>query len=237
MPVTLYQIQTKFRDETRPRGGLIRLREFTMKDAYSFDSSWEALDESYDSAFAAYKRIFERAGVPVIPVAADSGAIGGKDSQEFVFLTETGEDTILLCPGCGYAANAEKAEFRKPPAVAGEPLPMEKVSTPGQKTIAELAAFLDIEPRQTNKAVFYRVDGRAVFVSIRGDLDVNEVKLKNTLKAKDLVHMDDAMVRAPDWSPVPPQRSARRVSSLLRTTAPSKRRILSPARTRRTTTI
>ncbi len=196
LPVTLYQIQTKFRDETRPRGGLVRLREFTMKDAYSFDASWEALDASYDAAFAAYTRIFQRAGVPVIPVAADSGAIGGKDSQEFIFITENGEDTILLCPGCGYAANAEKAEFTRPPAVEGTPLPMEKVSTPGQKTIADLARFLKLEARQTNKAVFYRVDGRPVFVSIRGDLDVNEIKLKNTLKAKDLAPMDDAMVRA-----------------------------------------
>ncbi len=196
LPVTLYQIQTKFRDEPRPRGGLIRLREFTMKDAYSFDTSWEALDTSYDAAFEAYKKIFARAGVPVIPVAADSGAIGGKDSQEFIFLTESGEDTILLCPGCGYAANAEKADFLRPAAIEGEPLPMEKVSTPGQKTIADLVSFMGIEARQTNKAVFYRVDGRPVFVSIRGDLEVNEIKLQNTLKAKDVTAMDDGMVRA-----------------------------------------
>src|SRR5439155_12399699 len=107
LPVTLYQIQTKFRDEARPRGGLVRLREFTMKDAYSFDVDWEALDGSYQAAFDAYGRIFRRAGVPVVPVAADSGAIGGKDSQEFIFLTPHGEDEVLLCPGCGYAANAE----------------------------------------------------------------------------------------------------------------------------------
>ena len=196
LPVTLYQIQTKFRDETRPRGGLVRLREFTMKDAYSFDANWEALDDSYNATYAAYLRIFERAGVPVIPVAADSGAIGGKDSQEFIFITENGEDTVLICPGCGYAANAEKAEFRRPPAVDAAALPMEKVATPGQKTIADLARFLRVDARQTNKAVFYRVDGRPVFVAIRGDLDVNEIKLKNTLKAKDLAPMDDAMVRA-----------------------------------------
>ena len=195
LPVTLYQIQTKFRDEQRPRGGLVRLREFTMKDAYSFDADWEALDVSYQAAFDAYVRIFARAGVPVIPVAADSGAIGGKDSQEFIYLTPNGEDEILLCPGCGYAANAEKAEFRKQPAIPAEALPLEKVSTPGQKTIAELAAFLQIEPRQTCKAVFYRADGKPVFVAIRGDLDVNEVKLKNLLKATALDPMDDAMVR------------------------------------------
>ncbi len=196
LPVTLYQIQTKFRDEQRPRGGLIRLREFTMKDAYSFDTGWETLDASYDAAFNAYHRIFARAGVPVVPVAADSGAIGGKDSQEFIFLTEDGEDSVLICPGCGYAANAEKASFTRSPAIPAEPLPMEKVHTPGQKTIADLAAFLRVDPRQTNKAVFYRIDGKPVFVSIRGDLDVNEVKLKNVLKATDVEPMDDATVRA-----------------------------------------
>jgi prolyl-tRNA synthetase len=196
MPVTLYQIQTKFRDEARPRGGLIRLREFTMKDAYSFDVSWDALDRSYEAAFEAYVRIFRRAGIPVVPVAADSGAIGGKDSQEFIFLTPAGEDEVLLCPGCGYAANAEKAEFRPRPALPGEPLPMGRVHTPGRKTIAELAHFLRIDARQTCKAVFYRADGKPVFVAIRGDLDVNEVKLKNLLKAKEVEPMDDAMVRA-----------------------------------------
>ena len=196
LPVTLYQIQTKFRDEPRPRGGLIRLREFTMKDAYSFDAGWDELDRSYQQAFDAYVRIFERAGVPVIPVAADSGAIGGKDSQEFVFLSENGEDEVLLCPGCGYAANAEKADFRRPPPIASEPKPIEKVATPGQKTIADLARFLSVDERQTAKAVFYRVDGKPVFVAIRGDLDVNEVKLKNALKAKDLTAMDEAGVRA-----------------------------------------
>ncbi len=196
LPVTLYQIQTKFRDEPRPRGGLIRLREFTMKDAYSFDTGWDTLDASYDLAFQAYVRIFQRAGVPVIPVAADSGAIGGKDSQEFIFLTPNGEDEILLCPSCGYAANAEKAEFRRPAPVAGEPLPMERIATPGQRTIDDLVAALGIEARQTCKAVFFRADGQPVFVAIRGDLDVNEVKLKNTLKAKELEAMDERMVRA-----------------------------------------
>lgn len=196
LPVTLYQIQTKFRDEPRPRGGLIRLREFTMKDAYSFDTGWDTLDASYDLAFEAYVRIFQRAGVPVIPVAADSGAIGGKDSQEFIFLTPNGEDEILLCPSCGYAANAEKAEFRRPPAVPGEPAPMERIATPGQKTIDDLVANLGVEARQTCKAVFFRADGKPVFVAIRGDLDVNEVKLKNTLKAKDLEAMDERMARA-----------------------------------------
>lgn len=195
LPVTLYQIETKFRDEQRPRGGLVRLREFTMKDAYSFDTSWETLDDSYAAAYDAYVRIFARAGVPVIPVAADSGAIGGKESQEFIYLTDDGEDEILRCPGCGYAANAEKAEFTPSPAVAAETKPLEKVATPGQRTIAELAAFLGIEERQTVKAVFYKADGEPVFVAIRGDLDVNEVKLKNALKAQDVEPMDEATVK------------------------------------------
>jgi prolyl-tRNA synthetase len=195
LPVTLYQIETKFRDEPRPRGGLVRLREFTMKDAYSFDAGWDALDVSYAAAYEAYVRIFARAGVPVVPVAADSGAIGGKESQEFVFLTDDGEDEILLCPGCGYAANAEKADFSPPPAVPAEPLPMERIATPGQKTIAELASFLGIEQRQTVKAVFYKADGEPIFVAIRGDLDVNEVKLKNALKAQDVDPMDEQMVK------------------------------------------
>jgi prolyl-tRNA synthetase len=195
LPATLYQIQTKFRDEPRPRGGLVRVREFTMMDAYSFDAGWEALDESYQLAYDAYFRIFERGGVPVIPVEADSGAIGGKDSQEFIFLTESGEDTILLCDGCGYAANAEKAEFRVPAAVPGEPLPIERVHTPGQKTIAALATFLGVEERQTAKAVFYLADGAPTFVAIRGDLEVNEIKLANALKATVVKAMDDGDVR------------------------------------------
>ncbi|HEX6030425.1 MAG TPA: proline--tRNA ligase [Tepidiformaceae bacterium] len=195
LPVTLYQIQTKFRDETRPRGGLIRLREFTMKDAYSFDPDWDSLDASYKAAFDAYVRIFARAGVPVIPVAADSGAIGGKDSQEFIYLTPNGEDEVLICPGCGYAANAEKADFRRPPPAAANPKAIERVHTPGQKTIADLAKFLGVDEKQTAKAVFYRVDNKPVFVAIRGDLDVNEVKLKNALKAKDVEPMDEQMVR------------------------------------------
>lgn len=195
LPVTLYQIETKFRDEQRPRGGLVRLREFTMKDAYSFDTDWDALDASYAAAYDAYVRIFARAGVPVIPVSADSGAIGGKESQEFVYITDDGEDEILLCPGCGYAANAEKAEFTAMSAVTADSQPMEKVATPGQRTIADLARFLNVEERQTVKAVFYQADGEPVFVAIRGDLDVNEVKLKNALKAQDVDPMDEAMVK------------------------------------------
>jgi prolyl-tRNA synthetase len=185
LPVTLYQVQTKFRDEARPRGGLVRVREFTMKDAYSFDLDDAGLDASYDAMFEAYRRIFARAGIPTVAAEADSGAIGGKGSQEFLFLTEAGEDTVLLCE-CGYAANAEKAEFVRPPAPAEEPLPVEEVATPGATTIEALAELLGVPTAKTAKAVFYMAvspDDRVeqVFAVLRGDLQVNEVKLANAL--------------------------------------------------------
>ena len=181
LPVTLYQIQTKFRDEPRPRAGLIRVREFDMKDAYSFDADQDGLDRSYDAMVQAYKNIFARCGLDPIIVEADSGAIGGKDSQEFILLADGGEDTIILCEACGYAANAEKAEFAKPPAPMEDPLPLEEVHSPGIKTIDELCDYLDIPQTKTVKAVFYIVDGELTFVVIRGDLDVNEIKLSNAL--------------------------------------------------------
>ena len=181
LPAILYQIQTKFRDEPRPRGGLIRVREFDMKDAYSFDADQDGLDKSYAAMSRAYHRIFERCGLDAIVVDADSGAIGGKDSQEFVLLADAGEDTIIVCGGCEYAANAEKAEFRKPPQPAEEPQPIEEVHTPGVKTIEELADFMGVPAAKTLKAVFYAVDGELAFVVIRGDLEVNEIKLSNAL--------------------------------------------------------
>ena len=206
LPVTLYQIQTKFRDEARPRGGLIRVREFTMKDAYSFDADDAGLDGSYGAMFEAYRRIFARCGVPTVPVQADSGAIGGKGSQEFIFLTNIGEDTISLCDTCTYAANQEKAEFVRPDAVAGDPLPIEDVETPGATSIEALAAFLGIEARQTAKAVFFMAKRHAkdgapesefpVFATVRGDLDVNEVKLANALGGAELRAMVDSEIAA-----------------------------------------
>jgi len=195
MPLMVYQVQTKFRDEARPRGGLVRVREFTMKDAYSFDTTWDALDDSYQAAREAYTRILARCGVPALPVLADSGAIGGKDSEEFIFLTDVGEDTVLRCPACDYAANEEKAEHRKPQAAPEQPLPLEEVATPGQKTIDDLVTFLGVPHARTLKAVFYEADGAPVFVAIRGDLEVNETKLRNTLKALDLALLDDESVR------------------------------------------
>jgi prolyl-tRNA synthetase len=195
LPVLLYQIQTKLRDEARPRAGLIRVREFIMKDLYSFDADWEGLDASYDRMYEAYTNIFRRCGVPTLPVLADSGAIGGKDSQEFLFLTPIGEDTALICDSCGYAANAEKATFRKPPATAEVEAPLEDTATPGLKTIDELAESLQLPAARTLKAVFYRTERGPVFAAIRGDMEVNEAKLRNALKSHELELMGEEDVR------------------------------------------
>jgi len=190
LPLLVYQIQTKFRDEPRPRGGLIRLREFTMKDLYSFDVDWEGLDVSYQKMFRAYQNVFRRCGVPTVPVLADAGAMGGRDTHEFIFPTDIGEDSCLFCPGCGYAANAEVATFQKAPAHADEqPRPMAEVHTPGVATIPALAEFLGVPTTRTCKAVFYTADDRPVLVAIRGDMEVNETKLRRALGAIDLRYM------------------------------------------------
>ena len=196
LPKLLYQIQTKFRDEPRPRAGLLRVREFDMKDLYSFDADQEGLDESYRKMLQAYRNIFERCGLPSLVVEADSGAIGGKDSHEFILAAERGEDLIIHCPSCHYAANQERAVSVKPEAPVEDPLPLEEVATPGLKTIEELSRFLGVPKRQTLKAVFYVADGDVVFVTIRGDLEVNDVKLKNALGAKDLRLAGNAEVEA-----------------------------------------
>ena len=186
LPRILYQIQTKFRDEARPRGGLLRVREFDMKDAYSFDIDEEGLAKNYDAIVQAYKNIFRRCGLPALQVEADSGAIGGKDSHEFLLPTDSGEDLMLFCPGCGYAANSEKAESVKPEREKETHRPLSEVHTPGITTIEDLATLLEIPKSSILKAVFYSCDGQMVFVTIRGDLDVNEIKLKNLLSCKEL---------------------------------------------------
>ena len=194
LPQLVYQIQNKFRDELRPRGGLLRLREFTMKDLYSFDESWEGLDRSYQAMYDAYVRVFDRAGVPVVPVQADSGTMGGKDSQEFIFVTDMGEDTVVLCTNCGYSANTEKAIFDKGSPEPEELKNVEEVDTPGVKTISALATFLGVPESKTAKAVFYIADDRPIFAVVRGDLDVNEIKLLNALEAADLRPMTEEEV-------------------------------------------
>ena len=182
LPQSVYQMQTKFRDEPRPRGGLVRVREFIMKDAYTFDVDDDAFQLNYNAMRQAYYNIFERCGVPVVAVQADSGAIGGKQSEEFIFLTEIGEDNIILCSCCGYAANQERAEFT-PRQAAGTVGELEDVETPGVTTIEGLADFLGIPAQSTAKAAFFLVDGEPTFAVIRGDLEVNELKLINALDA------------------------------------------------------
>jgi prolyl-tRNA synthetase len=196
LPVILYQIQTKFRDEPRPRAGLVRVREFDMKDAYSFNADEESLDQSYQAMAQAYRNIYRRCNLPALMAEADSGAIGGKDSHEFILPTPTGEDTVITCPDCRYTANAEKATGIFPDMPKEPELPLEEVSTPGVKTIAALAEFLGIPESKTLKAVFYSADGEVVFATIRGDLEVNEVKLKNALHCHELRLATDEEVKA-----------------------------------------
>ena len=185
LPLLLYQMQTKFRDEPRPRAGLVRAREFIMKDLYSFDVDEEGLNRSYEKMRQAYQNICHRCGLPTILVEADSGAIGGKESYEFMLITDSGEDEIIHC-SCGYAANIEKAVSIKEKGEGGEPLPVEEVTTPGAATIEEVADFLKIPQNHTLKAVFYLIDDKLIFAVIRGDLEVNETKLKNALKCNEL---------------------------------------------------
>ena len=185
-PFMIYQIQTKFRDEPRARGGLIRVREFTMKDAYSFHTSQEDLEKYYDRAYEAYERIFKRAGAKrVVAVKSDSGMMGGSISHEFMLLSDIGEDTLAICPECGYKANMEAADViiqNEPGTIA----PLEKVYTPGVKTIEDLGKFLHADHKTFGKAVVYQknLTDEYVVVFIRGDLEVNETKLRNYLGAE-----------------------------------------------------
>jgi len=196
LPLILYQIQTKFRDEPRPRGGLLRVREFGMKDMYSFHPDVESLNETFPRVVEAYKNIYRRCGLHFLIAEADSGAIGGKESNEFMVTAESGEDTIITCPRCGYTANVEKAESVKQRSDSGDPRPMEEVSTPGLKTIEEVSNFLRVKPSQMLKAVFYNCDGKVIFVSIRGDIEVNEIKLKNAAGCAELRLATDEEVAA-----------------------------------------
>lgn len=184
-PFMIYQIQTKFRDEARPRGGLIRVREFTMKDAYSFHTSQEDLEEYYERCLKAYHRIYERVGIPeVISVASDSGMMGGSLSHEFMYLTPIGEDSIVMCRECGYKANMEAAESIVEAEEEETSKELSLVSTPNIHTIEEVCEFLGTDKKHSCKAVVYQKesDNRCVVLFLRGDLDVNETKLRNFLK-------------------------------------------------------
>lgn len=188
MPLNLYQIQTKFRDEPRPRGGLLRTREFVMKDAYSFDADQAGLDASYDAMAHAYREIFRRCGLNAVMVQADSGPIGGKTSAEFVLIADSGDDVILQCEDgdCEYAANVEKAGFRKLSNPAEDELPIERFATPGVKTIDALAELEGVPASKTAKVVFYTIRGQVHVVVIRGDYEVNETKLRNATGGDDV---------------------------------------------------
>ncbi len=204
LPVTLYQIQHKYRDEKRPRFGVMRCREFVMKDAYSFDRDEEGLDKSYQVMAAAYRRIFDRCGLDYIVVDADSGAMGGSGSQEFMVKSEVGEAGIAFCPACGYAANDEKAVCVAPlaePAVTVTP-PTESVATPAVRTIEELTAFFGTTPARFGKTLLYQADGKTVAVMVRGDREVNETKLANLLGCIELALADAETVTAVTGAPV-----------------------------------
>ncbi|MBQ4865623.1 proline--tRNA ligase [Priestia megaterium] len=184
LPLNLYQIQTKFRDEKRPRFGLLRGREFIMKDAYSFHASQESLDEVYDKMFAAYSRIFERCGLNFRAVIADSGAMGGKDTHEFMVLSEIGEDTIAYSDTSSYAANVEMAPVVNMYEKSGEAeKELTKVETPNQHSIEDVAAFLNVEATSCIKSLLFKVDDRFVLVLVRGDHEVNDIKVKNYFEA------------------------------------------------------
>lgn len=186
LPVTVYQIQTKFRDETRPRFGLMRSKEFIMKDAYSFDTDAEGADKSYWNMYHAYERIFARCGLKATPVQADGGDMGDSMTHEFHALADAGEDGIACCSACGYAANLERAERKfEATASASAPSPsVEAVHTPGAKTIDQVSAFMGVPATAFVKSLVYSVDGKPVMVCVPGDREVNDVKVKRFLGAK-----------------------------------------------------
>jgi prolyl-tRNA synthetase len=204
LPMLVYHIQTKWRDDPRPRAGLIRVREFTMLDSYSLDADEASLDQQYRAHYQAYFNIFNRCALPTIAVKSDVGMMGGSLAHEFMYLTPIGEDTLLLCDGCGYSANRQIARFGKPEAAPEPPAPLERVATPNITTIDALAEFLGVPKARTAKAVFLIAtlpegDGavdRFVFALVRGDMEVNETKLANAVKAKELRPAREDEIRA-----------------------------------------
>ncbi len=204
LPKNLYQIQAKFRDEIRPRFGVMRCREFVMKDAYSFDTDAEATAVTYDKMYDAYQRIFQRCGLKFRAVEADSGNIGGSFSHEFMVIADSGEDGLVFCDNCEYAANLEKAEAPRPSPVAvdaGSLLPLQEVCTPQLRTIEEVSGFLKLPADKFVKTMVYNADGAPVVVLIRGDEETNEIKVKNFLGAATLELADEAMIREVTGAP------------------------------------
>ena len=204
LPALVYHMQTKWRDDPRPRAGLIRAREFVMKDSYSLDRNDDGLDEQYRAHYQAYYDIFNRCGLPTIAVESDVGMMGGKMAHEYMYLSPIGEDTLLLCDNCGYRANRQIATFQKPEPDGEEPRSLEKVETPGTKTIAGLAEFLDIPTSRTAKVIFMVAtiteeqedEEHLVFAIVRGDMDLSETKLVNAVKAKELRPAHDEEIEA-----------------------------------------
>jgi prolyl-tRNA synthetase len=206
LPMTLYQIQTKFRDEPRPRFGILRTREFLMKDAYSFDADVAQLAASYDAMYEAYCRIFDRCGIRYVVVEAESGPIGGDSSHEFMVPSSTGEDVIIQCPKCGYAANRERAEIGAdegplaPPSLEGPPA--QPVQTPGRRTIQEVCDFLKVHESSTAKLLVFLADGKPVAVLIRGDHEANEAKVRRAFGAGTLAPADAATIEKATGAPM-----------------------------------
>lgn len=204
LPAMIYHLQTKWRDDPRPRAGLIRVREFTMKDSYSLDADWEGLDRQYRAHYQAYFNIFNRCAIKTLAVKADVGMMGGSMAHEYMYLTPIGEDTLVICDACGYAANQQIATIHKPTPPADHPLPLERIATPATSTIDDLAAFLGVTADQTAKAVFMVASisngtetvTRPIFALVRGDMDVNETKLANAVKAKELRPAHPEEIRA-----------------------------------------
>jgi prolyl-tRNA synthetase len=197
LPLNLYQIQTKFRDEVRPRFGVMRCREFGMKDAYSFDADEEGAQNTYEKMIIAYNNIFRRCGLKFRPVEADSGSIGGKYSHEFMVMADSGEDAMVFCEKCSYAANLEKAEIVQPEKkdiAENEWLPLENVHTPNVRTIEEVSVFLKVKPENIVKTLIFNADGQPCAVLIRGDQEVNEIKVKNYLGAAQFELADDEII-------------------------------------------
>lgn len=204
LPMMIYHIQTKWRDDPRPRAGLIRVREFTMKDSYSLDRDWDGLDLQYANHYQAYFNIFGRCKLPVIAVESDVGMMGGNMAHEYMYITPIGEDTLLLCESCGYSANRQIAEFQKQQAGEEKALKREKIATPETKTITDLAELLGIPESKTAKAVFMMASKQTdegeeeqfVFAIVRGDMELNETKLVNAVGAKSLRPAEEEEIKA-----------------------------------------
>ncbi len=205
LPLNVYQIQTKFRDELRPRFGLMRCKEFIMKDGYSFDMDADGLDRSYQDMYQAYEVIFKRCGLKAVPVRADTGVMGGNESHEFMVLTESGEDSLVVCERCHYAANVELAEripLRRDIAESATLKKLEKAATPKLRTVEELAKFFKTDASHFIKTLIYDVDGEPIAVLSRGDVEINEGKLARTLNAKHVALADAKTIEAVTRAPV-----------------------------------